>query len=115
VFAALEVDTDSQVGGPVDDRARRADLHDQGVDVQDRVHRVQGGEWPGGISPPGSLRSRREPLGSPGSHHPADGCARIAQWANRVGARLLTSANHLTALVAAPRNLLYFLMAQRAR
>ncbi|MGB6165716.1 MAG: hypothetical protein WCF33_09500, partial [Pseudonocardiaceae bacterium] len=28
-------------------------------------------EWPEGVSPSGSRRSRREPLGSPGSCHPA--------------------------------------------
>src|SRR5208282_6687289 len=27
--------------------------------------------WPGGISPPGSLRSRRDDLPSPGSSHPS--------------------------------------------
>jgi len=31
------------------------------------------GEWPGGISPPGSLRTRREGLPSPGSHRPTLG------------------------------------------
>jgi hypothetical protein len=31
------------------------------------------GEWPGGVAPPGSLRTRREPLDSPGSHRPAVG------------------------------------------
>jgi hypothetical protein len=31
------------------------------------------GEWPGGVSPPGSLRTRRERLRSPGSHRPAVG------------------------------------------
>ena len=35
--------------------------------------RTRSGEWPGGVSPPGSLRTRREPLGSPGSHRPAVG------------------------------------------
>src|SRR5205807_4982764 len=29
------------------------------------------GESPGGISPPGARRTRREPLSSPGSHRPA--------------------------------------------
>ncbi len=31
------------------------------------------GEWPGGIAPPGSLRTRREGLPSPGSHRPTSG------------------------------------------
>src|ERR671924_198238 len=31
------------------------------------------GEWPGGISPPGPRRTRRAPLGAPGSHCPAIG------------------------------------------
>jgi len=41
VLAALDVDADAQVGGPIDHRAAGADLHDQGVDVEDRVHRVE--------------------------------------------------------------------------
>ena len=28
------------------------------------------GEWPGGVAPPGSRRTRREGLPSPGSHRP---------------------------------------------
>jgi hypothetical protein len=32
---------------------------------------TSGVEWPEGVSPSGSRRSRREPLGSPGSCHPA--------------------------------------------
>ena len=35
--------------------------------------RTDPGEWPGGIAPPGSLRTRREGLPSPGSHGPTLG------------------------------------------
>ena len=31
---------------------------------------VDPGEWPGGVAPPGSRRTRREGLPSPGSHRP---------------------------------------------
>jgi hypothetical protein len=33
----------------------------------------RGGEWRGGVSPPRSLRTGREPLGSSGSQYPAVG------------------------------------------
>ena len=35
-----------------------------------RFTNTSSGEWPGGIAPPGSLRTRREGLPSPGSHRP---------------------------------------------
>src|SRR6266536_4362992 len=49
-------------------------------------------EWPGGVAPPGSRRSRREPLGSPGSCHPAVGRA-ACQWARSAGSRRCTLAS----------------------
>jgi hypothetical protein len=42
--------------------------------------------WPGGISPPGSHRSRRDSLPSPGSCHPVHQDADAhAQWAKSLG------------------------------
>lgn len=41
MLAALDVDADAQVGSPVDHGALRADLDHQGVDVEDRVDRVE--------------------------------------------------------------------------
>jgi hypothetical protein len=47
---------------------------------------------PGGIAPPGSHRSRRDSLPSPGSCHPCCLTARIhLQWANMFGNRSVTS------------------------
>ena len=75
----------------------------------------RGSEWPGGIAPPGSLRTGREPLDSPGSHHPAAGLDKAGQWANSVGERLMTSRNHLYAFLGLRLRRLYFLMAHRTR
>jgi hypothetical protein len=72
-------------------------------------------ESPGGISPPGAHRSRREPLDSPGSCHPAEGCTPHAQWTNSLGSRLATAARNLVARVGWRRNRLYFRMAQRTK
>src|SRR5208283_313402 len=47
--------------------------------------RSRSGEWPGGIAPPGSLRTRREPLDSPGSHRPAVGARTEAPVSEQVG------------------------------
>jgi hypothetical protein len=55
-------------------------------------------ESPGGISPPGARRSRREPLDSPGSCHPAVGRA-IPQWANRPRSRSAIAARNRAARV----------------
>src|SRR5271169_2428123 len=51
--------------------------------------------WPGGIAPPGSHRTEREPLGSLRSSHrnPASSRAQ-AQWANSRGSRSVTPAHH---------------------
>ena len=40
--------------------------------VERSVHKLMqaSGEWPGGVAPPGSRRTRREGLPSPGSHRP---------------------------------------------
>ena len=72
-------------------------------------------ESPGGLAPPGALRSRREPLDSPGSCHPAVGCAPDAQCANRPRSRLAIAARNRAVRVGWPRNRLYFRMAQRIR
>jgi len=55
-------------------------------------------ESPGGVSPPGARRSRREPLDSPGSCHPAVGRA-IPQWANRPRSRSAIAARNRTVRV----------------
>jgi hypothetical protein len=72
-------------------------------------------ESPGGFAPPGARRSRREPLDSPGSCHPAVGCAPDAQCANRPRSRLAIAARNRAVRVGWPRNRLYFRMAQRIR
>src|SRR5579863_6492805 len=54
------------------------------------------GEWPGGIAPPGSLRTVREPLDSYGSSYRA-AIPRVAQWARRVLCRQATRWTHLVA------------------
>ena len=69
------------------------------------------GESPGGVSPPGARRTRREPLGSPGSHRPAIGAHPQRQCANRPGWRLATSAMNLRARLWWRRSRLYFRMA----
>src|SRR6266540_1261933 len=71
-------------------------------------------EWPGGVAPPGSRRSRREPLGSPGSCHPAVGRA-ACQWARSAGSRRCTLASIRLARGGWPRSRLYFFMAHRTR
>src|SRR6185437_6286284 len=45
----------------------------QVIEALDTLTRSLTGEWPGGVSPPGSLRTGREPLDSSGSHHPVLG------------------------------------------
>src|SRR5205809_6792817 len=63
------------------------------------------GESPGGISPPGALRSGREPLDSSGSHHPALGSTPRRQWAKRVGSGCARLAKNLRARPARPQPL----------
>jgi hypothetical protein len=46
LFAAIDVDADRQVGGLVDHGAVVADLDHQGVDVHDRVDRLEGSGLP---------------------------------------------------------------------
>ena len=71
--------------------------------------------WPGGIAPPGSHRTVREPLGSHGSCHPGHHAARVTdQCANSRGYLLVIPCQHAKALVNA-RNRLYFLRIQRNR
>ena len=48
----------------------------------------EGGRVAGGIAPPGSLRSRRDSLPSPGSSHRLSVGADHRQWANRPGCSL---------------------------
>ena len=56
------------------------------------------GEWPGGIAPPGSLRTRREPLDSPGSHRPAVRARAEPPVSEQVGLASKTSTRNLRAL-----------------
>lgn len=72
------------------------------------------GRVAGGVSSPGAHRSRREPLDSPGSCHPAYGGASI-QCANRPGSRLAIALRNCHVRVGWPRNRLNFCMAQRTR
>jgi len=64
---------------------------------------------------PGARRSRREPLDSPGSCHPAAGRAPMFQWANRPGSRPAITVRNRHVRVGWPRSRLYFRMAQRTR
>ena len=57
------------------------------------------GEWRRGTSPLRSLRTRREPLGSPGSHHPAVGRAPNCQCGNSEGCLLAIPPSQKTAFV----------------
>jgi hypothetical protein len=51
--------------------------------------------WPGGIAPPGSHRTEREPLGSLRSSHRNPASSRVqAQWANSRGSRSVTPVHH---------------------
>jgi hypothetical protein len=72
--------------------------------------------WPGGIAPPGSLRSRRDSLPSPGSSHPlASHQVRTqAQWANNPGSRVVTRSHQLLKLLWV-RSRRYFIPSQRLR
>jgi hypothetical protein len=71
-------------------------------------------ESPGGVAPPGSHRTRREPLGSPGSCHPACGCEAV-QWAKSRGCRRWTACSRSHARLSLPRSRLYFRIAHRTR
>ena len=68
---------------------------------------------PGGIAPPGSHRSRRDSLPSPGSSHPVIQAMVVhCQWLRRVGSRFTTPVHHAMARLNA-RSRLYFLRAHR--
>ena len=69
------------------------------------------GEWRRGTSPLRSLRTRREPLDSPGSHHPAVGRAPNCQCGNSEGCLLAMLPSQNTAFVRWSRNFLNFLIA----
>ena len=73
------------------------------------------GESPGGIAPPGALRTGREPLSSSGSHHPAAGLIPIGQCANSFGSRRATRPNQCSARRRWRLNLLYFRRTQCTR
>ena len=74
--------------------------------------------WPGGIAPPGSHRSRRDSLPSPGSCHPGHQTRATegvhVQCANMRGYRAVIPRQHSMAFLSA-RNRLYFLRIQRTR
>ena len=52
-------------------KPKRAEIDFVGIEPDTGVGFMPIGEWPGGISPPGSLRTVREPLDSHGSHYRA--------------------------------------------
>jgi hypothetical protein len=62
VFARQRSDPSSEEGGPWPETA-----------ASNSADTLLRGEWPGGIAPPGSLRTVHEPLDSHGSHHPPVG------------------------------------------
>jgi hypothetical protein len=74
--------------------------------------------WPGGIAPPGSHRSRRDSLPSPGSCRPGHQTHETEgvhiQCANMRGYRTVIPRQHSMAFLSA-RNRLYFLRIQRTR
>ena len=91
---------------------RLGDLHrpDRRRKVGPRTHPVGS---PGGIAPPGSHRSRRDSLPSPGSSHPVIQAMVVhCQWLRRVGSRVTTPFHHAMARLNA-RSRLYFLRAHR--
>lgn len=69
-------------------------------------------EWPGGVTPPGSLRTALEPLDSYGSHHPPDRRIPFPQWSNSWGFSAATALIHMPARVLYLASLLYFRIAQ---
>ena len=101
------------------DRYRRIYELIRGLDKANRRGTYFGRDgWPGGISPPGSHRSRREPRGSPGSCHPGHQTRGTEgahfQCANMRGYRAVMPRQHSSAFFLA-RSRLYFLRIQRTR
>ena len=71
--------------------------------------------WPGGISPPGSHRSRRDTLASPGSYHLGHQEPEThSQWAKSRGCWRVIRFQHAWAFLKG-RSRLYFLRIQRIR
>ena len=71
--------------------------------------------WPGGIAPPGSHRSRREGLPSPGSCHlDHQKPTHQAHWAKSLGYWLVIRRQHALAFRNA-RSRRYFLRSQRIK
>ena len=96
--------------GPRAVRLGDLDRPDRGRKVGPRTHPVGS---PGGIAPPGSHRSRRDSLPSPGSSHPVIQAMVVhCQWLRRVGSRVTTPFHHAMARLNA-RSRLYFLRAHR--
>jgi len=77
-----------------------------------RTYRCRG-EWRGGISPPRSLRTGREPLCSSGSHHRATDVKPARQCAKSWGRAFASSFTQRIARVLWPRSLLNFRIAHR--
>ena len=91
-------------------RLRDLDRPDRRWKPGPRTHPVGS---PGGIAPPGSHRSRRDSLPSPGSSHPVIQAMVVhCQWLSRVGSRFTTPVHHAMARLNA-RSRLYFLRAHR--
>jgi hypothetical protein len=76
---------------------------------------LQQGESTEGTAPSAALRTRREPLGSPGSHHPAVGFIPICQCGNSRGCLLVTRPSQYSALRRWHLNLLNFRIAHLTR
>jgi hypothetical protein len=81
------------------------------------VRAVLSSESPGGVSPPGALRSVREPLDSYGSHRPVvRGQGLVSfQWAKRPGYSLAWLPRASRARIHRPRNRLYLCTSHRTR
>ena len=70
-------------------------------------------EWRGGVAPPRSPRTGREPLDSSGSYRPT--VAARLQCANKVGCRARTPFSQSQARISWPRNRLYLRCAHRTK
>ncbi len=86
---------------------------DAGARLADRIVGVQVGEWRGGIAPPRSPRTGREPLDSSGSYRPTVD-ARL-QCANREGSRARSALSQSQARNSWPRSRWYLRRAHRTR
>ena len=84
------------LGAAIDHRCRFAWRSGHPITGGDDARATRRVGWPGGIAPPGSLRSRRDSLPSPGSSHQLfrSRSGPTRQWANRPGARSSSPVHH---------------------